>query len=75
VRVFLSSTFSHHCTIRASFQFGHDSQPPPAELVTVGTRPQLLDYLVDQVIQATDSISRSREEITAETPSPRMVTP
>jgi hypothetical protein len=44
----------------------------------VGNRPetaQAVGFVVELVIQATDSTSRSRDEITADTPSPRMVTP
>src|SRR5829696_2151832 len=59
---------------RAPFHFGHDSQPVSTQLVTVLKRPSRWSTS-ELVSQATDSTSRSREEITADTPSPRIVTP
>ena len=39
------------------------------------SRPRWVFLLSISSHQATDSVSRSREEITVETPSPRMLTP
>ena len=63
---------------RCCFQFGHDHRSVSCAVRMTDRRS--LRLRADSIAsfhwyQATDSVSRSRWEITAETPSPRMVTP